>query len=137
MGLGRVLVVDDEEDTRKSIRMMLTRGGYDVVEAEDGEKAIAAMNSWDNHLMVDIIILDLYMPKMNGMEALAYFRSQFPSIPVIVLTAKPELLNAEMWKMGQGVMDFLIKPIQPKQLMAAVHRAEFLRAVKGHTFVAA
>ena len=130
MGLGRVLVVDDEKDARKSLRMMLTRGGYDVVEAEDGGEAIAAIKSGDNALRVDIIILDLYMPKVNGMEALAYFRSQFPSVPVIVLTGKPELLNAGMWKMGQGGVDFLIKPVQPEQVMTAIHKAARQRSLK-------
>ena len=48
MGRGRVLVVDDEADLRKSVRLTLTKAGYDVVEAEDGEKAIEAVRSGDN-----------------------------------------------------------------------------------------
>ena len=55
MGRGRVLVVDDEADMRKSVRLTLTKAGYDVVEAEDGEKAIEAVRSGDNPLMLDTI----------------------------------------------------------------------------------
>jgi two-component system, chemotaxis family, chemotaxis protein CheY len=135
MGLGRVLLVDDEADIRKSLRLILTKAGYDVVEAEDGEKGVAAIQKSDGDaLLVDVIICDLCMPKMNGMEAIAYFRSQFPSVPVIVLTGTPDLLNAEKLKMEQGVMDYLVKPVQPKQLMAAVHKAALQKAVKGHVF---
>lgn len=137
MGLGRVLLVDDEADIRKSLRLILTKAGYDVVEAEDGEKGVAAIQKSDGDaLLVDVIICDLCMPKMNGMEAIAYFHSQFPSVPVIVLTGTPDLLNAEKLKMEQGVVDYLVKPVQPKQLMAAVHKAAFQKAMKGHVFFA-
>lgn len=137
MGLGRVLLVDDEADIRKSLRLILAKAGYDVVEAEDGEKGVAAIQKSDGDaLLVDVIICDLCMPKMNGMEAIAYFRSQFPSVPVIVLTGTPDLLNAERLKMEQGVMEYLVKPVQPKQLMAAVQKAALQKAVKGHVFFA-
>src|SRR5437016_14566956 len=114
MGLGRVLVVDDEAVVRKSVSLLLTKAGYDVVEAEDGEKGIAAIKADGNALLVDAIICDLYMPQVNGMEAIAYFRSQFPSVPVIVLTGKPDISNAAaMFK--QGVMVYLIKPVEPER----------------------
>lgn len=137
MGLGRVLVVDDQADIRKSLRLILTKAGYDVVEAEDGEKGVAAIQKSDGDaLLVDVIICDLYMPKMNGMEAITYFRSQFPSVPVIVLTGTPDLLNAKKLTMEQGVMDYLVKPVQPGQLVAAVHKAALQKAVKGRVFFA-
>ena len=126
MSMGRVLVVDDEADVRKSIRLILARAGYDVVEAEDGEKGIAAIKADGNALLVDTIVCDLYMPKVNGMEAIAYFREQFPSVPVIVLTGKPDIPNAaSLFK--QGVVDYLVKPVEAEKLTAAVHRA-----VQGH-----
>ena len=122
MGLGRVLVVDDEADIRKSVRLILTKAGFDVIEAEDGEKAIATAKSGDNPLVLDTIICDLYMPKVNGMEAIAYFRSQFPSVPVIVLTGKPDISNAAaMFK--QGVMEYLIKPVESEKLVSTAHKA--------------
>ena len=126
MSLGRILVVDDEADVRTSVRLILTKAGYNVVEAEDGEKAIAAIKSGDNALMVDTIICDLYMPKVNGMEAIAYFRNQFPSVPIVVMTGYPEVKNAaELFK--QGVVDYLVKPVEQEKLVATVEKA-----VKGH-----
>jgi two-component system, chemotaxis family, chemotaxis protein CheY len=122
MGLGRVLVVDDEADIRKSVRLTLTKAGYDVIEAEDGGKGIEAIRSGDNPLMLDTIICDLVMPKINGMEAIAFFRNQFPGVPVIVLTGHPNIENAsELFK--QGVVDYLVKPIVPEKLAAAVAKA--------------
>ena len=57
MSLGRVLIVDDEPDLRKAVRLTLTKAGYDVVEAEDGEKGIAAVRSGDNPLLLGILIV--------------------------------------------------------------------------------
>ncbi len=122
MGLGRVLVVDDEVDIRKSIRLILTKAGFDVVEAGDGEQGIAAIKADGNALLVDAIVCDLYMPKVNGMEAIAYFRSEFPSVPVIVLTGQPDLSNvAAMYK--QGIVEYLVKPVEPEKLAVVVHKA--------------
>lgn len=122
MALGRVLVVDDEPDIRKSVRLILTKAGYDVIEAEDGEKGIAAVKSGDNPLLLNTIICDLQMPKVNGIEAIAYFRVQFPSVPVIVLTGTGTVDKAStLFK--QGVVEFLSKPVEPQQLTAAVSKA--------------
>jgi two-component system chemotaxis response regulator CheY len=121
MGLGRILVVDDEENIRKVLRMTLTKAGYDVVEAEDGEKGIAAIRSGDNPLLLDTIICDIRMPKVNGVEAIAYFRAQFPSVPVIVLTGHPDpALATSLLK--QGVVEYLTKPIEPEKLVAVVSK---------------
>ena len=73
MSKGRVLVVDDEADVRRSVRLILTKAGYDVIEAEDGEAAINALKSGDNSIAVDAIICDLDMPKMGGIEAIPNF----------------------------------------------------------------
>ena len=122
MGRGRVLVVDDEADMRKSLRLTLTKAGYEVVEAEGGEKAIEAVRSGDNPLMLDTIIMDLVMPKVNGVEATAYIRSQFPGVPILVLTGHPSIDNMkELYK--QGIVDYLVKPIVPDKLVAAVEKS--------------
>ena len=122
MGRGRVLVVDDEADMRKSLRLTLTKAGYDVVEAEDGGKAIEAVRSGDNPLMLDTIIMDLVMPRVNGVEAIAYLRSQFRGVPILVLTGHPNIDNMnELYK--QGIVDYLVKPIVPDKLVAAVEKA--------------
>ncbi len=65
MDWGRILVVDDEAHIRTTVKMVLTKAGYDVVEAEDGEKGIHAITSDDNSLMVDMILCDMQMPKCS------------------------------------------------------------------------
>lgn len=121
MSLGRILVVDDEADVRKSVRLTLQKAGYDVVEAEDGEKGIKAIRSGDNPIMVDAIICDIHMPKVGGNEAIAWFRSQFPSVPIVVMTGKPDVGNATKL-MKDGVADYLVKPVEPEQLKAVVNK---------------
>ena len=75
---GRILVVDDEADIRKVVRMTLQKAGYDVLEAENGEQAIETINSGENRLLLDILVCDIRMPKINGVEAIAYFRANYP-----------------------------------------------------------
>ena len=121
-GEGRILIVDDEESIRKALRLTLTKAGYDVVEAEDGEKGIEAIGADDNPLMVDVLICDIRMPKINGQEAIAYFRQQYPSVPVLVLTGYPDIqLATSLLKLG--VVDYLVKPADKDALMAAVEKA--------------
>jgi len=120
--LGRVLVVDDEESIRKIVVRCLTKAGYEVVEAENGERAISALNSDDNPLMVDAILCDIQMPKINGHEAIAYFRAQYPGVPIVVLTGYPEVDRA-VGLMKVGVMDYLVKPISREDLVTVVAKA--------------
>lgn len=120
--LGRVLVVDDEASIRSLLRMMLTQAGYDVEEAEDGGKAVEILNSGDNPLMVDVIICDIRMPRINGVEAITYFRAQYPSLPVIVLTGyHDEQLAFSLLK--QGVVEHIEKPAERDRILASVARA--------------
>lgn len=81
---GCVMVVEDEADVRENMRMKLERAGYDVIELEDGEKAIEAMNSGNTHFEVDVIITDI--PKRKGLEAITYFKKHYPRIALIGLT---------------------------------------------------
>ena len=119
---GRVLVVDDEPDVRKIVNMTLTKAGYDVIEAEDGEKAIQAINEGENPLMLDVIISDIRMPKINGVEAINYFQQQFPRVPIIVLTGFPDMEMATGF-LKQGIVDYLVKPVEKEKLTNAVGKA--------------
>ncbi len=124
---GRVLVVDDEAPVRKPICVSLRKAGYDVIEAEDGEQAIRTLNEGDNPLLVDTILCDIRMPNINGVDAIAYFRSQYPSVPVVVLTGYPNVeLAVSLLKLG--VSDYLVKPVEKEQLLTVIKRA-----VKHHT----
>ena len=117
--LGRVLIVDDEESVRHVMRTMLTNAGYDDEEADDGRRAVEVLNSGDNPLMVDVIICDIRMPKINGTEAITYFRAQYPSVPVIVLTGyhDPQLASSLL---QQGVVEHLEKPADREKILASV-----------------
>ena len=121
-GKGRVMVIDDEENIRKLVRMTLTKAGYDVVEAENGEDAVRVIRDSDNQLMVDVITCDIRMPKVNGIEAIAYFRQQFPSIPIIVITGFPET-DMAVSLLKQGVVDYVPKPVDGEKLLSVVAKA--------------
>ena len=119
----RVLVVDDDADVRKSVRLILSKAGYDVVEAEDGEAGVRTIKRVDNPFFsVGAIICDLNMPKMSGMEAITYFRSHFPHASVIVLSGEVTSERAGVL-LVQGVSSILSKPINQDQLLAAVRKA--------------
>jgi two-component system chemotaxis response regulator CheY len=128
MSKGRVLVVDDDVDVRGSVRLILTKAGYDVIEAEDGEAGVKAVRSGDNPIAIDAIICDLDMPKMSGIEAIPNFFYQFPSCPVIILSGSDKLESAtRLFQPGilfkQGVVAFLTKPIDQEQLLGAINKA--------------
>ena len=119
---GRVLVVDDEAQIRKPIGLMLKKEGYEVVEAVDGEEAIEKIGAGDNALMVDTILCDIRMPKINGDEAIAYFRDQFPTVPIVVMTGYPDVELA-VSLMRKGVRDYLVKPVSKDELMSVIKKA--------------
>ncbi len=119
---GRVLVVDDEAQIRKPIGLMLKKEGYEVVEAADGEDAIEKIGAGDNALMVDTILCDIRMPKINGDEAIAYFRDQFPTVPIVVMTGYPDVELA-VSLMRKGVRDYLVKPVSRDQLLSVIKKA--------------
>ena len=72
--LGRILVVDDEPDVRKVVRLSLEKAGYDVIEAEDGQQAVQEIKNGENPLLLDVILTDIRMPKLNGLEAIQFFK---------------------------------------------------------------
>ena len=119
---GRVLIVDDEPDIRKVVKMILTKAGYDVIEAEDGERAIAAIKEGENPILLSVIICDIRMPKINGVEAINYFRQQWPRVPLIVLTGFADMEMAIAF-LKNGVVDYLVKPVEQEKLTNAVAKA--------------
>jgi len=122
MPAGRVLVIDDDVYVRKLVRVTLATAGYDVVEAEDGEDGIRAVQASDHPSKFDVILCDLMMPKVGGWEAIAYFRSHCPSIPVIVMTAKDDVQSV-LTSFELRTVNYLLKPIRPGELQAAVAKA--------------
>lgn len=126
--VGRVLVIDDESDVRKVVKMTLEKAGYDVREAENGEQAIQEVKGGDNPLMLDLIITDIRMPKLNGVEAIQFFQKNFPHVSLIVLTGFPNIEMATSL-MENGVITYLVKPVEREKLLAAVSKAMELREI--------
>ncbi len=127
---GLVLVVDDEPDVRKVVRMTLEKAGYDVLEAEDGEKAIEAIKKGEHSILLSLIITDIRMPNMNGIDVMNYYRKEWPSVPLIVLTGFPDL-DMAIAMLQHGVVDYLVKPVEAEKLRASVAQALEQRKVCG------
>ncbi len=119
---GRILIVEDEPQVRKPISLMLRKEGYEIVEAEDGEQAIQKIGDGDNALMVDTILCDIRMPKINGDEAIVYFRGQFPTVPIVVMTGYPDVELA-VSLMRKGVRDYLVKPVSKDELLTVMKKS--------------
>ena len=111
----KILVVDDESRMRKLVKDFLTKSGYEVLEAGDGEEAVDLFYKEKD---IALIILDVMMPKMDGWQVCREIR-QYSKIPIIMLTAKSderdELLGFEL-----GVDEYISKPFSPKILVARV-----------------
>jgi two-component system chemotaxis response regulator CheY len=118
---GKILVVDDEEDVRDVIKLHLEQEGYNILEAEDGEAAISVLRSEDNMVNVGVILCDIRMPKVNGIECIDFLRREAPGIPVVVVTGYPDPEMAASL-MKKGVKDYLVKPVEREKLVGTVNK---------------
>ena len=112
-----VLVVDDEPRMRKLIKDFLTKKDYEVMEAQDGENAIEIYK--ENIDKIDLILLDVMMPKLDGWSVLRLIRQENKKIPIIMLTARSEEQD-ELFGFELGVDEYISKPFSPKILVARV-----------------
>ena len=111
-----ILVVDDESRMRKLLKDFLSAKGYQILEAEDGEKAIEVFE--ENRNKIKLILLDVMMPKLDGWSVLRKIR-QDSNLPVIMLTARGEEQD-ELFGFELGVDEYISKPFSPKILVARV-----------------
>jgi len=121
MPKGKILVVDDEEDVRETIKLQLEAENYNVIEAENGEEAIKVLKSGDNMTNCGLILCDIRMPKVNGIEYIDYLKEQAPGIPVVVITGYPDTEMA-VGLLKKGVNDYLVKPVESEKLMKVVNK---------------
>lgn len=126
MGSEKILVVDDESRMRKLIKDFLAQKGYEILEAEDGEKALEIFE--ENQNKINLILLDVMMPKLDGWSVLRQIR-QISQIPIIMLTARGEEQD-ELFGFELGVDEYISKPFSPKILVARVE-AILKRTKKG------
>jgi signal transduction histidine kinase len=113
-----ILLVDDEKRFRDSSQRLLTGRGYDVMTAENGQRALECLAK--NH--VDLILLDLKMPVMGGEQFLQAARPLYADIPVVVITGHGTMDTAVNC-MKEGVYDFVTKPFDIPQLLLSIERA--------------
>ncbi|MBN2799558.1 MAG: sigma-54-dependent Fis family transcriptional regulator [Deltaproteobacteria bacterium] len=114
----RVLIVDDEPSIRKVLAAHLRKLGHEVETAEDGEGAVSALEAAPFHL----VVTDLKMPGMDGMEVLAWVRRNLPELPVILITAHGTVDNAvEALKLG--AFDYITKPFEQDELYGTIGKA--------------
>lgn len=114
MSKERILIVDDEKEIRDLIDIYLKGEGYETLKAENGEEALNILGGND----VDLIILDIMMPKVNGIEACLKIREE-REMPIIMLSAKSEDMD-KILGLNTGADDYLTKPFNPLELVARV-----------------
>ena len=120
-----ILVVDDEARMRKLIKDFLVQKGYHIIEAEDGEKALEIFEQ--NKNKIDLILLDVMMPKLDGWSVLRQIRQE-SKVPIMMLTARGEEQD-ELFGFELGVDEYISKPFSPKILVARVEA--ILKRIKG------
>ena len=117
MGDLTVLVVDDESRMRKLIRDFLIQKNFNILEAEDGERALKVYE--ENKEKINLILLDVMMPKLDGWSVLRNIRQENKKLPIIMLTARAEEQD-ELFGFELGVDEYITKPFSPKILVARV-----------------
>lgn len=110
-----VLVVDDNRDVVEILSLLLSRYGLTVLRAFDGRECLEAIRSRP----VDLVILDVMMPEMDGLQVCAELKRTSRSLPVILLTAKDDMATRAA-AMALGVSDFVAKPVNNRDLLARV-----------------
>ena len=129
MDMIRILAVDDEPDLRSLLRILLKNRGYEVLEAASGTEAVELVRSEPR---IDLVIMDIMMPGLSGVEACAEIR-KFSTVPMLFLTAKSQLADkAEAYASGGD--DYLAKPFSQNELMMKVESlTRRYRIYKGKT----
>lgn len=117
----RILVVDDEKPVRETLAALLRQEGYNVVVAEGGHSAVEAIEVFT----FDFVIVDIFMPGMNGLETIEVFRASAPSIPIIAMSGYASgsgFVDPDFFRtaMDHGATCCLRKPFTREQLLDAI-----------------
>ena len=122
----KILVVDDDKNTRKFLCALLHRHGFETLQAEDGLSALKAMDQYH----VDLVVLDLMMPNLNGYDLTTQLRQGWENLPIMMVTAKQESMDKRKGFLV-GTDDYMTKPFSPSELVARVkaHLARYERLI--------
>jgi len=129
--MNRVLVVDDEINMQVVLRAMLKKEGYEVLTARDGLEALKILAGTE----VDVVVTDLKMPRLDGMGLLERVMEEYPSTPVIMITAHGTVATA-VDALKKGAFDYVTKPFEQDELKNVVLKAVKTRRLSDEEFVA-
>lgn len=115
--MKRVLIAEDESAIREFIIINLRRAGYEIVEAEDGARALELYELYDGD--IDVAVLDVMMPNVDGLEVCRQLRMKSNTIGIIMLTAKTQEMD-KITGLMTGADDYVTKPFSPTELVARV-----------------
>jgi len=114
--MATILLIDDEESVRRFFQAVLERAGYQVLTAENGKRGLRLLE----HEAVDLIVVDILMPEMDGMELIPLLRKTRPAIKMIAISGGSGLMNYLDAAKDLGAHDTLEKPFSPQELLDAV-----------------
>ncbi|MFZ5618295.1 MAG: sigma-54-dependent transcriptional regulator [Pseudomonadota bacterium] len=129
MTAKNILIVDDDPTQRRLMRAVCEKAGFPVLQAESGEGAISMLQS-EQGQEISLIMLDLRMPGLGGMETLKRAKAYREDIPVIVLTAQGGI-DTVVEAMQSGAADFFVKPASPERVIVSINNALNLTTLKG------
>ena len=112
-----ILIADDEQRMRKLVKDFLKQKNFNIIEAQDGDEALKKFN--ENKNKINLVLLDVMMPKLDGWSVLRQIRQIDSNIPIIMLTARSEEQD-ELFGFELGVDEYITKPFSPKILVARV-----------------
>lgn len=121
----RILIVDDEENVRRMLATAFSLQGHETHDASDGKAALSLFSE----IQPDVVLMDIRMPEMDGIDALKVMRTQQPRIPVILMTAYAEVETA-VEALRSGAFDYVIKPFDLDELSMVIQRALQLQEMK-------
>ncbi|WP_338044764.1 response regulator transcription factor [Paenibacillus periandrae] len=113
--MATILIVDDDIHIRELIKVYLRQEGFDVVEAGHGKEALLEMEK----TRIDLVILDIMMPEMDGWDLCVELRAAYPNLPLLMITAKGET-GHKVKGFQLGTDDYLVKPFDPEELVVRV-----------------
>lgn len=120
MSLRKVLVIDDEKNITFVVKAILEKGRFQVDSFNDPSLALSSLRQTSHGYSV--VITDLYMPQMNGMQVLTHISEHEPNLPIIIITAYGSVETA-VQALKQGAFDYVTKPFEQGELLAAVEKA--------------